>query len=246
MTRRYLLQALGGVAAALRILGSAQTTPDAVPSLPGPSSKVRAVAGVPLIDSRVAQSATRLARSVYPPYLFNHAMRTYIFGSLVGVAHGHRFDEETLYLACVLHDLGLTSRFEGDLPFEIQGAEAARRFLNSEGVPQHTLDLVWDGIALHPSAVSDFKAPEVALVSAGAGADVLGDSEIRQERVAETLQAFPRLGFKSAFLKTCAEVVARHPKGAVRSFMRDIGERLVPDFHPRNFCDSVEHAPFPE
>jgi hypothetical protein len=27
-------------------------------------------------------------------------------------------------------------------------------------------------------------------------------------------------------------------------FMRDIGERRVPDFHPRNFCDPIEHAPF--
>ena len=63
-----------------------------------------------------------------PVYLFNHAMRTYIFGSLIGRTHGHRFDEETLYLACIFHDLGLTERFEGNLPFEIQGAEAARGF----------------------------------------------------------------------------------------------------------------------
>ncbi len=199
-----------------------------------------------MIDSRVAQSATRLAQSVYPPYLFNHAMRTYIFGSLIGLAHRHRFDQETLYLACVLHDLGLTSRFQGDLPFEIEGAEAARRFLKAEGVSQRTLDLVWDGIALHASAVSEFKVPEVALVSAGAGADVLGDDDIRKEHVAEALLAFPRLDFKRAFLKTCADVVARHPQGASRSFMRDIGERFVHGFHPRNFCDSVEGAPFPE
>jgi hypothetical protein len=51
---------------------------------------------------------------------------------------------------------------------------------------------------------------------------------------------------KNSFLKTCAGVVRRHPGGATRSFMRDIGERYVPEFHPQNFCDLVIHAPFPE
>ena len=32
-----------------------------------------------------------------------------------------RIDAEMLYLACILHDLGLTEKFQGDLPFEIQG-----------------------------------------------------------------------------------------------------------------------------
>ena len=32
-----------------------------------------------------------------------------------------RIDAEMLYLACILHDLGLTEKFQRDLPFEIQG-----------------------------------------------------------------------------------------------------------------------------
>jgi hypothetical protein len=28
--------------------------------------------------------------------------------------------------------------------------------------------------------------------------------------------------------------------------MRDIRERYVPEFHPRNFCDRIEEAPFAE
>lgn len=32
-----------------------------------------------------------------------------------------RIDAEMLCLACILHDLGLTEKFQGDLPFEIQG-----------------------------------------------------------------------------------------------------------------------------
>jgi len=87
------------------------------------------VAGVRLVDSEIARLATDLSRTVSPPYLFNHVMRTFLFGSLVGRALEQKFDEEVLYLACILHDIGLTERFQGDLPFEIQGAEAARHFL---------------------------------------------------------------------------------------------------------------------
>src|SRR5438876_2111614 len=85
------------------------------------------VAGVRLVYSNIAKAVTQLSRAVSPPYLFNHAIRTFLFGSLIGRTQGQTFDEELLYLACILHDVGLTERFEGELPFEIQGAEAAKR-----------------------------------------------------------------------------------------------------------------------
>jgi len=206
------------------------------------------VAGVRLPDSALARSATELARQVYPPFLLNHALRTYLFGSLVGIAHGHKCDQETLYIDCVMHDFGLTSRFEGERPFEIEGAEAARRFLESRHAMPEKLNLVWDGIALHASPYAAFKSAEVFLVSAGAGADVLGTdpSIIPRAKLDEVVKAFPRLQFKTAFLNTCADVVRRHPEGAGRTFMRDIGERFVVDFRPKNFSDLVEQAPFPE
>jgi hypothetical protein len=200
------------------------------------------------VDSEVARKATELSRSVSPPYLFNHAVRTYIFGSLTGKALGLKFDEEVLYLACILHDLGLTERFVGKLPFEIQGAEAARQFLEERSYAKEKAAMVWDGIAMHASAIGHFKRPEIRLVGEGAGADVVGpdSSQISKAQVTEVLRSFPRLQFKDAFLKTCADVVRKYPGGAGRSFMRDIGERYVPEFHPNNFCDFVTAAPFSE
>jgi hypothetical protein len=207
-----------------------------------------AVAGVRLVDSKIAKIATELTRTSSPAYLFNHAVRTFLFGSLVGRARRQSFDEEVLYLACILHDLGLTEQFQGDLPFEIQGAEAAKHFLEEHAYAPDKAGLVWDGIAMHPSLIGQFKQPEIALVGEGAGADVIGPdfSEIKKADVEAVLQAFPRLKFKDAFVKTCADVVRKHPRGASRSFMRDIGERYVPGFHPRNFCDLVVQAPFEE
>jgi len=206
----------------------------------------RIVAGIRIVDSDIARRATALAQSAYAPYLFNHAVRTFLLGSLTGRALGQHFDEELLFLACILHDLGLTQHFQGDLPFEIQGAEAAKRFLEENAYPSGGTETVWDGIAMHACAINQFKRPEIALVGEGAGADVLGPdfSQINKTDLAEILKAFPRLGFKAAFVETCGEVVRKHPRTASRSFMRDIGERYVQDFHPSNFCDLLAQAPF--
>jgi hypothetical protein len=201
-----------------------------------------------LVDSKIARKAVELARATSSPYLFNHAVRTYLLGSIIGRARAQHFDEELLFLACILHDLGLTDRYEGDLPFEIQGAEAARRFLDENGYPRQGADIVWDGIAMHASPIGQFKQPEISLVGAGAGADVLGPdfSQIKKADVDEILKAFPRLGFKTAFVETCVQIVRTHPRGASRSFMRDVAERYVEGYRPKNFCDLIAEAPFAE
>jgi hypothetical protein len=206
------------------------------------------VAGVRLVDSKIARLATDFSRRAYPSYLFNHAVRTFLFGSLVGRALGQAFDEETLYLACILHDLGLTDQFQGDSTFEIQGAETAKHFLEAHGYPKEKLGIVWDGIAMHASPMGQFKPPEIALVGEGAAADAIAPdfSQIKKGAVDEIVKAFPRLKFKDAFVRTCADVVRKHPRAASSSFMRDIRERYVPEFQPRNFCDRVVEAPFTE
>ncbi len=81
----------------------------------------KAIAGIPLADSAMCRRTTELAQECYEPYLFNHAMRTYLFGALVGRSQKMDFDMELLYLACILHDIGLTTRFMRERPFEIEG-----------------------------------------------------------------------------------------------------------------------------
>jgi hypothetical protein len=250
--RRKFVQTLTGALIGLIGNGSTTLSQDSQrktdrakkPTMQGPKT----VAGIALVDSKMARLATELARDTSPEYLFNHAARTFLFGALIGNASNLKFDSEILYLACILHDLGLTERFAGPLPFEIQGAQAARAFLTENGLPNDQANMVWDGIAMHPLAMASFKQPEIALVSAGAGADVVGSD---LEKIAESAKgavahAFPRLDFKHAFVKTCAGVVRQFPRGASRSFMRDIGERNVEEFHPTNICDLIEQAPFTE
>ena len=204
------------------------------------------VAGIRIVDSPIARQAQDFARTAYEPYLLNHAMRTYLFGSLIGKAMRLAWDEELVFLAAILHDIGLTSAHMGPLPFEVQGAQAAREFLHGHGVPPDRADIVWDGIALHPTVIAEFKRPEIHLIAAGAAADVTGSGldTVPPDARAAVLHYAPRLGFKQAFVHSCAGVVRRFPGAASRSFMRDIGERYVPGFDPPNICDAIDHAPF--
>jgi hypothetical protein len=65
-----------------------------------------------------------------------------------------------------------------------------------------------------PRGIVERKRPEIALVSAGAGADVVGFGvdQLAKDAVARVIAAFPRIGFKKAYQQVLAEIVARKPE----------------------------------
>jgi len=213
-----------------------------------PSRVPRELAGVRVADSKYTRIAMEALLDTSPGFLVNHAMRTFYFGALIGRHEKMQCDMELLFLACALHDLGLTPKYEGSRPFEIQGAQAARQILSSAGLAAGKTQIVWDGIAMHPHSMSEFRQPEVALVGAGAGADVVGGGldEISHDDLQAVLQAFPRLDFKRQFVKNCGEIANKFPGAAKRTFMRDIAERTNPAYKVSNICDAIVASSFAE
>lgn len=62
------------------------------------------------------------------------------------------------------NDLGLAQAFAGPLRFEVEGANAARRFAQAEGVDGRRAQLIWDGVALNsPPSLGLHKEVEVSL-----------------------------------------------------------------------------------
>ena len=216
---------------------------------PGPEAWPipKEVAGIKLPDSKLARDATDYIRGLSAPVVFNHVLRTFLFGELLGRAKQLKFDRELFYLGAVFHDLGQTERFMGKQRFEVDGADAAAEFLRDKGVPNESIEVVWDAVALHTSGgIVERKRPEIALVSAGAGADVVGFGidQLPREAVAEVIAAFPRPGFKKAYQKVLAAIVARKPETAFGNFLAAVGERHVPGYRAPNFCDLMDAAPF--
>ncbi|QET01620.1 HD domain-containing protein [Cupriavidus pauculus] len=208
---------------------------------------IATIGGVIAPDSGLSRKAAALAERVHSRVMLNHVHRTWWFAELLGRKRGLSYDREAVYLASLLHDLGLTEDFMADQRFEVDGADAASRFLRANGYADARAQLVWDAIALHSSAgIADRREPEVALVNLGAHIDVMGLNldELAPSLVDDVLQLYPRLGFKAAFQEALAEVVRKKPHTAIGTGLADIGRRHVHDCAIPDVCDLLDHAPF--
>ena len=210
---------------------------------------LRDIAGIRIPDTKAAREATGLVREVSSPSIFNHVMRTYFFAELLGRKSALKYDSELLYFASVMHDLGLTEKFQGAERFEVDGADAAAAFLSSRRLPREKVDLVWDAIALHTTVgIAHRKQPEVALVHFGAGVDAIGlrFEEIPKSLVAEILETYPRLAFKKALLGALTQVVRTKPHTAAFNIAADVGRKYIPEFQAPDACSLILAAPFSE
>jgi HD domain len=210
----------------------------------------QSVAGIQIPDSKLAREATDLLREHGTPLLFAHSMRVYLFGSLRGRRRGLKVDSELLYLGAVFHDLGLTPKYRSpDHRFEVDSANAARGFLRASGVDELLVDVVWDAIALHTTPeIPWHKRPEIALVTGGVEADVLGDGldEIPVEDQDAVLAMYPRIDFKREIVRAFADGFAYKPGTTFGTMNADLLERNVPDYQRTNFCDLIAANPLAE
>jgi hypothetical protein len=207
------------------------------------------LAGIKVPDTTLVRDAIDLSRSLLEPFLFNHVMRSWLFGILLSEAAEVMPDAELLAVAAILHDLGLTERYTAENRFEVDGANAAREFMKDRGISAQQTRVVWDAIALHTTpTLALHKEPEVVMTHSGIAVDVLGAGldRIPQEKQRAILTAFPRLAFKDEFKGCLCNVVRQKPMTAIDNILRDFGIRYVEGFTPPNFADLVAGAPFSE
>ncbi|MGY6018764.1 HD domain-containing protein [Streptomyces spinosirectus] len=208
------------------------------------------IAGVRIPDSALAREATELVRDVAAPLLFDHSRRVFLFGSLRGRDLGLRADPELLYVGAMFHDLGLTGRFRRtDQRFEIDGADEARRFLESHGVTGEPADRVWTAIALHTTPeIPLHMAPEVALVTRGVELDVLGIGyhAVSDEQRAAVVAAHPRPDFKNRILAAFTEGIEDRPDTTFGNVKADVLAHFVPGFVRGDFVEVIKDSDWPE
>src|SRR5207248_9950990 len=87
------------------------------------------LAGIKVPDTVLVRDAIDLSRSASEPFLFNHAMRSWLFGILLSESAERAPDAELLAVVTLLHDLGLTDRYTAETRFEVAGAIVACSFL---------------------------------------------------------------------------------------------------------------------
>jgi hypothetical protein len=209
----------------------------------------RLIAGVSVPDSPLITAALEYAQKLSEPYLFNHAVRSWLFAAKIGHLKGIDYDPEVVAVGTILHDIGLTAGVSGSNRFEVNGAAAALSFIKERGLSNRRAQLIWDLIALNSTpSIALHKEAEVALGTMGIGLDWggFGIELIPSADMTAILGAFPRLKMKDKFAETCCRLVAAKPETSADNFLRDFGDRFVPGYRPISAVDLLMNAPFEE
>ncbi len=104
----------------------------------------------------LAAASLSLVQATASAPIADHSIRTFLYARLLAGHEGRlndaAYDEDLLFAACVMHDLGLGSLAAGQARFEVEGADLAAKLLTEHGVAAPEVDRVWEAIALHSSS----------------------------------------------------------------------------------------------
>src|SRR6476659_5160374 len=213
------------------------------------ASETRLIAGVSVPDGPLITAVIEHAQRLSEPYLFNHAMRSWLFAEAIGRIKEIDYDHEVVAIGTILHDIGLTASVSGPNRFEVNGADAAVAFIKGQGLSDRRVQLIWDLVALNSTpSLALHKEPEVAVGTMGIGLDYggFGVQALPAGDLEGILRAFPRLKMKEKFADTCCRLVKAKPETSHDNFLRDFGERFVPGYKAVSTVDLLMNAPFEE
>jgi HD domain len=162
-------------------------------------------------DSSLARDAEECVRELSSPPLYRHCIRTWAFATLFAQRDQIEHDPELLYLACMLHDLGLTKKHWGQDPgarcFAVEGARAAHAIMQGHGADDQRASKVAEAISLHLNVtVPAHLGAEAHLLSKGVSLDVVGRRLHQIPGATATIEKrWPREGFARELATATAE-----------------------------------------
>ena len=147
----------------------------------------------PLADASLA-----LVRTSESQPIVDHSIRSFLFARLVADEEGclsdAAYDEDLLFAATVMHDLGLGEHAQAQGRFEVEGADLAAGVLREHGIAEADVDRVWEAIALHSSiGIADRRGLLTYLTHKGVFIDVGRVADGVADRLRqEVFTAYPR------------------------------------------------------
>jgi hypothetical protein len=180
--------------------------------------------------------ATRAARDVVAEYssraLVNHCERSYLWSAALGELTGIAYDRELLYVASMVHDLGLVPAFDNHLAaFEDAGGDVGWVFAAGAGWPRERRTRVKEIVVRHMwDEVDPALDAEGHLLCEGTGLDISGRGPDRWPAGfrAEVVERYPRLGLPAEFVAAFREQARRKPGcAAAAAVASGIGDRIA-------------------
>ena len=237
------IRTIGIVFAAVLIGNASAAEPLAKPTPPE-------IGGIAIPQTKLSQLATAYVQQAEPDFLFNHSLRTYVFGAMRLKARGVAFNEELAYVAALFHDLGLVKAHATPAAsFEVDGANAAEDFVRKNGGSEQDGRVVWNAIAMHDMgrAFQSHQTPEALLLGAGAGTDVDGPAPgtISSSILSQVLSAVPRLNFKRQFTAAAIDHCRRKPTSQI-GWLDVLCWKVAPHADRGSVEEEIATAPFSE
>jgi hypothetical protein len=162
--------------------------------------------------------ALEVARRWSSPELTNHSLRSWAWARALGDSLRLDYDPELLFVAAMLHDLGVTAAFDSHtLPFETAGGAAAWVFAAGAGWPGARRNRVLKVIERHMwVSVDPEQDAEGYLLEAATSLDVAGaDPQLWDPAVLAAVTArVPRLDFSARFADAIHDQATRKPECA--------------------------------
>jgi hypothetical protein len=145
----------------------------------------------------LAGAALSLVQRTESTPVADHSIRSFLFARLLasqdGSAGDAAYDENLLFAACIMHDLGLGTSAPGKERFEVEGADLAAGLLRQHGVAAADVDRVWEAIALHSSiGIAGRRGLLTYLTHKGVFTDAGQFTDLPEDLRQQVFTAYPR------------------------------------------------------
>jgi hypothetical protein len=206
------------------------------------------LADLPTPDSQAVREALQAVEQHASDGVLQHSLRCYAWASGLGRRDRLAFDPELLLVSCLLHDLGMTPRFNGHAPgcacFAGQGALAALQMARAwgpeSGWHEARCIALADAIALHMNGhVPPSEGIEAHLLQQSTAYDVIGARwrHLPAAFRAEVLARHPDRSFGAEFTGFLQREAKQRPQSRA-ALMLLLGVPLLVRLRPRAPADA--------
>jgi HD domain len=164
------------------------------------------------------------------PAVFNHSARVFLHArafrshAVVADRDAPPLPMDLFLVACLFHDAGTAESHNGPARFEVEGADAAQRFLAGHGRSGREIDMVWEAIALHTSpGIAERRGPMTRHLRLGVLQD-FGALPPADDAVSSAAESrFPRLDVERVLAgAVVAQALATPAKAPASSWAADL------------------------
>ena len=171
-------------------------------------------------DTAAARAALEVATAYHTPSLLNHVQRSWLWAVAFAQVSGLEPDLELLYVAAILHDLGIVPEFDNHtLAYEDAGGHVAIALTAGAGWPAERRVRAHDVIVRHnwPEVDPAFDV-EGHLLEIATALDISGArfDDLPLDLRREVLARYPRGELAAEFTACVIDQAARKPDTAAR------------------------------